>query len=337
MEGKAVLFKVYADLDAYDICLSVPSAETERLVDTIAALEPTFGAINLEDIASPECFIVERELRKRCSIPVLHDDAHGTAVVAGAALLNALKLADKRAAEARVVVCGVGAAGFACARFFVDALGVRPSNLLAVDLGGVVHTGRADLQDEASPMSFLREVAQATPKRTLAEAVAGADVFCGVSAGGVLKPELLASMSRDPIVFALANPDPEIDPSLAKEVRQDVIIATGRSDYANQVNNCLCFPYLFRGALDCRASTINEEMKLAAAHELALLAQESVDGGDEFSREYLIPKPGDSRLLERISAAVADAASESGVARAPLASDAYRWRLQDESRRASLP
>eukprot|EP00241_Pyramimonas_parkeae_P004345 CAMPEP_0114260004 /NCGR_PEP_ID=MMETSP0058-20121206/20213_1 /TAXON_ID=36894 /ORGANISM="Pyramimonas parkeae, CCMP726" /LENGTH=885 /DNA_ID=CAMNT_0001375125 /DNA_START=134 /DNA_END=2791 /DNA_ORIENTATION=+ len=282
MEGKAVLFKKFADLDAFDIELKQP--DPEKLVDTIEALEPTFGGINLEDIKAPECFHVERECQRRMNIPVFHDDQHGTAIIAGAGLINALELVDKKPADVRVVVCGCGAAGFTCAIHFVR-LGVLPENMICVDIKGVVYKGREDLDEE----NYLSRVAVDTPLRTLTEAISGADVFVGLSAGGLLKPDMLLSMNRDPLVFALANPIPEIEPKLARATREDVIMATGRSDYPNQINNVCAFPYMFRGALDCRASCINEEMKLAATMAIAQMAKEAVP----------VPEPTTPKSLSR--------------------------------------
>jgi len=264
-----VLFKKFADIDAFD--LEVACYDPEKLVDLLVALEPTFGGINLEDIKAPECFYVEKEAQRRMNIPVFHDDQHGTAVVAGAGLLNAVELIGKDMGAIKVVVCGCGAAGFTCAKYFV-ALGVKKENLLAVDVKGVVYEGREDL----TPDNYLSEVAVPTHRRTLKEAVEGADVFLGLSAGNLLTPEMLLSMARDPIVFACANPMPEIDPEIAVATRADVIIATGRSDFPNQINNVIAFPPLFRGALDCRAKAINEDMKLAATHAIAALAKRPV-------------------------------------------------------------
>jgi malic enzyme len=333
MEGKAVLFKKFADIDCFDIELAVADNHPHLLCEVIAALEPTFGGINLEDIKAPECFLVERECQARMNIPVFHDDQHGTAVIAGAALLNALDVAKKDIATVRVVICGCGAAGFTCATYF-PLLGVKREHILCVDVAGVVHSGRTDISN-----SYLRAVAVDTDKRTLAEAVAGADIFLGLSAGGVLTPAMLTSMAGPaPIVFALANPTPEIDPALARSLRPDVIIATGRSDYPNQVNNVLAFPFIFRGALDCRARCVNDAIKLAATRALAALARTS-DGlrgspGDEgmpppFGPDYLIPRPTDERLLVEVSLAVAKAAMASGVARLHLEEASYKQHLQD--------
>ncbi|HEU4397168.1 MAG TPA: cyclic nucleotide-binding domain-containing protein [Actinomycetota bacterium] len=311
MEGKAVLFKRFADLDAFD--LEIEETDPQRFVDIVCSLAPTFGGINLEDIRAPECFFIERECQRRLGIPVMHDDQHGTAIVAGAALLNALELVGKDIGSVRVVFSGAGAAGFATAKFLL-ALGVGREHLVLTDARGVVYAGRGD-------GNYLEELAADTDARTLAEVVAGADVFVGVSVGDILTPAMLRSMASRPIVFALANPRPEIDPMLARKTSPDVVLATGRSDYPNQVNNLLAFPYLFRGALDVRASMINEEMKLAAARAIAELARQPInadagfDGaGLTFGPAYLIPKPFDRRLLPEVGAGVAGAALRTGVA-----------------------
>ena len=324
MEGKAVLFKRFADLDAFDI--EVDEKNPARFVEIVCALAPTFGGINLEDVRAPECFAIEQECRDRLDIPVFHDDQHGTAIVAGAALLNAAELVDKPLQTMRVVVSGAGAAGFACARYLLS-LGVRRENLVLSDIKGVVYRGRGD-------GNYLDELAADTTARTLAQAIAGADVFLGVSAPNVLTPAMLRSMNRDPVVFAMANPVPEIDYGLALGTRSDVLMATGRSDYPNQVNNVIAFPYVFRGALDARARKINEEMKLAATAAIAALAREPVtaEAGLEssnlaFGRTYLIPKPFDRRLLVRVAVAVAEAAVRSGVARIALDPQEYRARM----------
>jgi len=324
MEGKAVLFKRFADLDAFD--LEVEETDPDRFVDIVCALAPTFGGINLEDIRAPECFAIEKECQRRVDIPIFHDDQHGTAIVAGAALLNAAELVGKRLDAMRVVFSGAGAAGFACAKYFLS-LGIRRENLVLTDKGGVVYRGRGD-------GNYLEELAADTAARTLAEAIAGADVFVGVSAPNVFTPGMLLSMNRDPVVFALANPVPEIDYRLAMGTRSDVVMATGRSDYPNQVNNVIAFPYVFRGALDARARGINEEMKMAATAAIAALAREPVtaEAGIEaadlsFGRGYLIPKPFDRRLLARLPAAVAEAAARTGLARIDLDAKEYRARL----------
>ncbi len=327
MEGKGVLFKKFAGIDVFDIELQ--ERDPDKLVEIIAAMEPTFGGINLEDIKAPECFIVERKLRERMNIPVFHDDQHGTAIIVGAAVLNALEVAGKDIAEVKLATTGAGAAGIACLDMLV-ALGMKPENIVAYDRSGVIHSGREDLDPDK------RRYARATDKRTLAEIVAGADMFLGLSAGGILKPEMVATMARQPIILALANPNPEILPEDAKRVRPDAIIATGRSDYPNQVNNALCFPYIFRGALDAGASEINEAMKLACVRAIAALARmEASDLGNayagevpKFGPEYLIPRPFDPRLIQVIAPAVAEAAMDSGVAARPIVDmEAYREKL----------
>jgi malate dehydrogenase (oxaloacetate-decarboxylating)(NADP+) len=330
MEGKAVLFKKFAGIDVFDI--EVNEKNLDKLVDIIAALEPTFGGINLEDIKAPDCFYVERQLRERMKIPVFHDDQHGTAIVVGAALLNALQVTGKAVGEVKLVTSGAGAAALACLGLLVK-LGVRRENIWVTDLAGVVYEGRTELMDEDK--AFF---AQKTSLRTLAEVVAGADVFLGLSAGGVMKPAMVASMAPQPIIFALANPTPEILPEEAHAVRPDVIMATGRTDYPNQVNNVLCFPYIFRGALDCGATTVTDAMEIAAVHAIAELARaEQSDvvaaayAGQSlaFGREFLIPKPFDPRLMVKIAPAVAEAAVASGVALRPIADmAAYREKLQ---------
>jgi malate dehydrogenase (oxaloacetate-decarboxylating)(NADP+) len=330
MEGKAVLFKRFADLDAFDI--EVDETDPDRFIDIVCALAPTFGGINLEDIRAPECFAIERQCQLRLDIPVFHDDQHGTAIVAGAALLNAAELVAKPLDRMRVVFSGAGAAGFACAKYFLS-LGVRRANLVLTDKDGVVYRGRGD-------GNYLEELAADTPARSLAQAIEGADVFVGVSAPNVLTPDMLRTMNRDPIVFALANPVPEIDYRLAMTTRSDVVMATGRSDYPNQVNNVIAFPYIFRGALDARARAINEDMKRAATAAIAALAREAVSeeagveaSGLSFGRSYLIPKPFDRRLLRRVPAAVAEAAARTGMARLGLDPEEYRGRLERLARR----
>ncbi|EGJ09241.1 NADP-dependent malic enzyme [Rubrivivax benzoatilyticus] len=330
MEGKAVLFKKFAGIDVFD--LEVQEKNLDRLVEHIAALEPTFGGINLEDIKAPDCFYVERKLRERMKIPVFHDDQHGTAIVVGAAALNALKVVGKRIEEIKVVASGAGAAALACLGLLVK-LGVRRENVWVTDLAGVVYQGRTELMDEDKA-----QFAQDTAARTLREVIEGADLFLGLSAGGVLKPDMVRAMAPRPIVFALANPTPEILPEEVKAVRDDAVIATGRTDYPNQVNNVLCFPYIFRGALDCGATTVTDEMEIAAVHAIAELAQAEQDdavaaayGGQtlSFGAEYLIPKPFDARLMIKIAPAVAAAAQASGVALRPIEDfDAYREKLQ---------
>jgi malate dehydrogenase (oxaloacetate-decarboxylating)(NADP+) len=320
MEGKGMLFKKFAGIDVFD--LEIAERDPDKLVDIIAALEPTFGGINLEDIKAPECFYIERKLRERMKIPVFHDDQHGTAIIVGAALLNGLKVVGKDIAKIKLVVSGAGAAALACLDMLVS-LGVRMENIIVTDIKGVVYKGRTEEMDDNKA-----RYAKDTAARTLAEVIAGADVFLGLSAGGVLKPEMVKQMADRPLIFALANPTPEILPEQAKAVRPDAILATGRSDYPNQVNNALCFPYIFRGALDVGASTINEAMKRAAVNAIAELAQaeqseEVVEVyGEEnpnFGADHLIPRPFDPRLITRIAPAVAQAAMDSGVAERPIA------------------
>ncbi|HDR8946085.1 TPA: NADP-dependent malic enzyme [Burkholderia vietnamiensis] len=330
MEGKAVLFKKFAGIDVFDI--EINETDPDKLVDIIAGLEPTFGGINLEDIKAPECFTVERKLRERMKIPVFHDDQHGTAITVAAAFINGLKVVGKSISNVKVVTSGAGAAALACLDLLVD-LGLPIENVWATDIEGVVYRGRTTLMDPAK-----ERFAQETDARTLAEVIGGADIFLGLSAGGVLKPEMLSAMAARPLILALANPTPEIFPELAHATRDDVVIATGRSDFPNQVNNVLCFPYIFRGALDVGATTITREMEIAAVHAIAGLAQEEQSdivaaayGGDEvsFGPQYLIPKPFDPRLIVRIAPAVAKAAIEGGVATRPLADlDAYVEQLQ---------
>jgi malate dehydrogenase (oxaloacetate-decarboxylating)(NADP+) len=329
MEGKGVLFKKFAGIDVFDIELLEPDAD--KLIDMIAAMEPTFGGINLEDIKAPECFYIEAKLRERMKIPVFHDDQHGTAIVIGAAILNGLRLVGKKIEEIKLVTSGAGAAALASLDLLVN-LGVRVENIWVTDIEGVVYEGRTALMDP-----IKARYAKNTDARKLTDVMAGADVFLGLSAGGVVKPDMVAKMAANPIIMALANPTPEITPEEVKSVRDDAIIATGRSDYPNQVNNVLCFPFIFRGALDAGATTITEQMKLAAVRAIAELAQaEASDvvamayGGESlaFGREYLIPRPFDPRLIVKIAPAVAKAAAESGVATRPIADfDAYRERL----------
>ena len=330
MEGKAVLFKKFAGVDVFDI--EIDEKDPAKLVEVIAALEPTFGAVNLEDIKAPDCFYVERELRKRMKIPVFHDDQHGTAITVAAAIVNALKVAGKKIEDVKLVTSGAGAAALACLNLLLK-VGVQRKNVFVTDLAGVVYEGREELMDDDK-----RQFMQKTDARKLAEVMVGADVFLGLSAGNVLKPEMVATMAERPVIFALANPNPEITPELAHSVRNDIIMATGRSDYPNQVNNVLCFPYIFRGALDCGATTITDEMEIAAVHAIAELAQAEQSEvvaaayvGEKltFGPEYLIPKPFDPRLMMKIAPAVAQAAMDSGVAQRPIADmDAYRDRLQ---------
>ena len=330
MEGKAVLFKKFSGIDVFDI--EIDEKDPDKLVEIIAALEPTFGGINLEDIKAPECFIVERKLRERMKIPVFHDDQHGTAIVVGAAVVNGLKVVGKQIDQVKLVVSGAGAAALACTGLLVK-LGVPLKNVWVTDIHGLVYEGRTELMDPDKAV-----YAQATDKRTLGEVIDGADIFLGLSAGGVLKADMVARMAPRPLVLALANPNPEILPEDVKAVRNDALIATGRTDYPNQVNNVLCFPYIFRGALDCGATTITKEMEIAAVHAIADLAQAEQSevvarayAGHtlSFGPEYLIPKPFDPRLMMKIAPAVAEAAATSGVAQRPIADlDDYRDRLQ---------
>ena len=331
MEGKGVLFKKFACIDVFDIEINEKN-DLDKLVDIIASLEPTFGGINLEDIKAPDCFYVERKLRERMKIPVFHDDQHGTAITVGAAILNGLKVAGKDPAKVKLVTSGAGAAALACLGLLLK-LGLRRENIFVTDLAGVVYEGRTELMDEDKIV-----YAQKTSARTLGEVIEGADVFLGLSAGGVLKQDMVRKMAARPLVFALANPTPEISPEEVKAVRDDAIMATGRSDYPNQVNNVLCFPYIFRGALDAGASTITIEMEIAAVHAIAELAQAEQSevvaaayAGEQlaFGPEYLIPKPFDPRLMMKIAPAVAQAAFDSGVATRPIKDmDAYREKLQ---------
>ncbi|HSW12185.1 MAG TPA: NADP-dependent malic enzyme [Solimonas sp.] len=330
MEGKAVLFKKFAGIDVFDIELD--ERDPDKLVDIIAALEPTFGGINLEDIKAPECFEIERKLRARMKIPVFHDDQHGTAIIVGAALLNGLQVVGKDIKQVKLVVSGAGAAALACVDLLVD-LGLPIEHIWLTDLAGVVYSGRTELMDP-DKLRF----AQPTDKRKLAEVIPDADIFLGLSAAGVLKPEMVKTMAARPLIFALANPTPEILPEEVKAVRDDAIIATGRTDYPNQVNNVLCFPFIFRGALDAGATTITREMEIATVHAIAALARREQSDivttaygteGLSFGPEYLIPKPFDPRLIVQIAPAVAQAAADSGVATRPIADmDAYRQQLQ---------
>ena len=326
MEGKAVLFKKFADIDGLD--LEVDTKDTDRFVDAVAMLAPSFGGINLEDIKSPECFIIEQQLRERLEIPVFHDDQHGTAIIAAAGLINALHLTGREMADIRVVCNGAGAASIACVEL-IKSMGVPHENIILVDRSGVIYQGR-----EQSMNQWKSAHAVKTDARTLEEALVGSDVFLGLSVAGALSPQMVESMADRPIIFAMANPVPEIMPEEAKKVRPDAIIATGRSDYPNQVNNVLGFPYIFRGALDVRASKINEEMKIAAAEAIAMLAREDVPdavadayGGQvlQYGEDYIIPAPFDPRLISAVSSAVAKAAMDSGVARKPIKDlDRYR-------------
>jgi malate dehydrogenase (oxaloacetate-decarboxylating)(NADP+) len=330
MEGKGVLFKKFSGIDVFDI--EINEKDPDKLVEIIASLEPTFGGINLEDIKAPDCFYIERKLRERMKIPVFHDDQHGTAIVVGAAILNGLKVVGKDLQKVKIVTSGAGAAALACLGLLIK-LGVPRHHIFVTDLAGVVYEGRTELMDE-DKIQF----AQKTSARTLSEVIEGADVFLGLSAGGVLKPEMVQKMAAKPLILALANPTPEILPEEVKKVRDDAIMATGRTDYPNQVNNVLCFPYIFRGALDAGASTITVEMEIAAVYAIAELAQAEQSevvaaaySGESlaFGPEYLIPKPFDPRLMIKIAPAVAQAAADSGVALRPIQNmDAYRERLQ---------
>lgn len=330
MEGKAVLFKKFSGIDVFD--LEVDESDPDKLIEIIAALEPTFGGINLEDIKAPECFYIERKLRERMKIPVFHDDQHGTAIVVAAGIVNGLMVVKKSIKEVKLVTAGAGAAALACLNMLVE-MGLPRENIWVTDLAGVVYEGRQELMDEDKAV-----FAQKTSLRTLSEVIEGADVFLGLSAGGVLKPDMVQKMARRPIIFALANPSPEILPEEAKAVRPDAILATGRTDYPNQVNNVLCFPYIFRGALDCGATTITDAMKVAAVNAIAELARVEQDEAVAkayagmtltFGEEYLIPKPFDTRLMTKIACAVAKAAQESGVAQRPITDmQAYVAKLQ---------
>jgi malate dehydrogenase (oxaloacetate-decarboxylating)(NADP+) len=330
MEGKGVLFKRFADIDVFDI--EIDTRDTEEFIRCVKLLEPTFGGINLEDIAAPECFEIEERLKASMNIPVFHDDQHGTAIISAAALVNALEVAGKKIEDVRIVISGAGAAAMACLRLYIK-LGLKKENVILVDRHGVIFKGR---KDDMTP--YKEEFAAETDRRTMSDAFVNADVFIGLSAGGIVSQEMVKSMAPDPIVFAMANPTPEIGYEEAVSARPDVIMATGRSDYPNQVNNVLGFPFIFRGALDCRATTINDEMKLAASQALADLAKEDVPDsvlrayGNErmsFGREYLIPKPFDYRVLLNVPVAVARAAADTGVAQLPIEDyDEYRRRLE---------
>src|SRR5690348_2794634 len=329
MEGKAVLFKRFADIDVFDI--EIATQDPQEIIRTCQLLEPTFGGINLEDIKAPECFLIEEELRRTMKIPVFHDDQHGTAIISGAALLNALELAGKRIEDVKVVFNGAGASGISCAEHYVK-LGVRRENITMCDTSGVIYKGRTKGMN-----AYKERFARDTEARTLSDALKGADVFFGLSQGNVVTPEMLMGMAPDPIVFAMANPDPEISYDLAVKTRPDAIVATGRSDFPNQVNNVLGFPFIFRGALDVRATSVNDEMKLAATRALAALAREDVPDSVrraygverlEFGREYIMPKPFDPRVLIWEASAVAKAAIESGVAQRLVDIPAYREQLE---------
>jgi malate dehydrogenase (oxaloacetate-decarboxylating)(NADP+) len=330
MEGKGVLFKRFADVDVFDI--EVDSKDPKKIIELVKMIEPTFGGINLEDIKAPECFEIEEELKKICSIPVFHDDQHGTAIISGAALLNACELTGKNISDIVVVCNGAGAAGISCMNLYVD-MGVKRPNIIMCDSKGVVYKGRKE------GMNIYKEpFALDTKKRTLAEAFVGADVFLGVSVKDCVTPEMVKSMNANPVIFAMANPDPEITPEAALSARDDVIMATGRSDYPNQINNVLGFPFIFRGALDVRATKITEGMKMAASKALAALAKEPVPdvvkrayGGRDFSfgKEYIVPKPFDPRVIEWEALAVAKQACLEGVAQKPITDwDAYREQLK---------
>ncbi len=328
MEGKALLFKVFSGVDAFDI--EVAETNVEKFVATVKAISPTFGGINLEDIKAPECFEIERRLKEELDIPVMHDDQHGTAIISGAALLNALEIAKKKIDEIKVVVSGAGSAAIACSMMYIS-LGVKRENIILCDSKGAITTSRTDLNERKKLFAINSDA------KTLADALKGADAFLGVSKANILTPEMLLTMANNPIVFALANPNPEIAYETAISTRNDIIFATGRSDLPNQVNNVLGFPFIFRGALDTRAKCINEEMKIAAVHALAELAHEPIPKemkknygieNMEFGREYILPKPFDKRLIVKISTAVAKAAIESGVARIKITDwDAYKKEL----------
>lgn len=330
MEGKGCLFKVFADVDCYD--LNINTLDPDKIIEFVKLLEPGFGGINLEDIKAPECFYIEDTLKKEMDIPVFHDDQHGTAIISGAGLINALEIAGKKAEDVKLVVSGAGSGAIACTRFY-ESLGVKRSNIFMYDSRGLIHKGRTDLNPQKEYF------AQDKDHGTMVEVIKGADAFLGLSVAGQLTKEMVASMGENPIIFACANPDPEISYPDAKEARPDAIMATGRSDYPNQVNNVLGFPFIFRGALDVRASAINEEMKVAAANALAELAKQPVPdevkkayGVDsmEFGIDYIIPTPLDPRVIEYVSAAVAQAAMDTGVAREPIADmDGYRAALKD--------
>ena len=332
MEGKGLLFKTFADVDVFDIELNV--TDPEKFVEIVKAMEPTFGGINQEDIKAPECFYIEERLKQEMNIPVMHDDQHGTAIITSAGLLNAAEVLGKKLSEMKIVVNGAGAAAFSCSKLYI-ALGVDPKNLIMLDSNGVLNESRTNLN------KYKQQFVSTTKANTLEEAIKGADMFLGLSVAGALKPEYLKTMAPNPIVFALANPIPEISPEEALASRDDILLATGRSDYPNQVNNVLGFPFIFRGALDVRATDINEEMKLAAAKALAALAKEPVPKKVleayhleklEFGKDYIIPKPFDPRLNEFESYAVAKAAVDSGVARVPIEDwDAYKEQLKSKS------
>jgi len=341
MEGKAVLFKRFADIDVFDIELA--TEDPAEVIRTCQLLEPTFGGINLEDSRAPECFEIEETLIRTMEIPVFHDDQHGTAIISGAAFLNALQITGRRIEDVKVVFSGAGAAGIACAKLYID-LGVRPEHMVLVDSKGVIYEGRREGMNQ-----YKQQFAQKTPLRTLSEVLRGADAFIGVSSAGLVTQEMVVPMAKQPIIFAMANPDPEITPKEVAEVRKDAIMATGRSDFPNQVNNCLGFPSLFRGALDVRARKINEPMKRAAVTALAELARCGAEGipdavvraypGEkfDFGPNYIIPKPFDPRVLVHVAPAVAKAAMDSGVARESVDLAAYRVRLDQTARELAHP
>ena len=345
MEGKSMLFKLFADVDAFDIELDC--SDPDRLIDIVKALEPTFGGINLEDIRGPECFYIEEALKKAMNIPVFHDDQHGTAVITGAALINASRITKRAVEDMKIVVMGAGAAGMACARFYAS-MGVKKENISMFDIKGLIHTGRTDLSDVQMTFAQAEPAPGATVDDTLYAALNGANLFLGLSGPGTLKADMLKGMAAHPVIFACANPVPEIGYEEAKAVRPDAIMGTGRSDYPNQVNNVSGFPFIFRGALDVRASKINEDMKIAAARALADLALEPVPedvraayhGRDfTFGPEYIIPLPLDPRIIEWVAPAVAVAAVESGVARGSMediggSADAYRVMLRERMTKA---
>ena len=331
MEGKGVLFKKFADVDAYDI--EIATEDPDEFIKTVKYLEPTFGGINLEDIKAPECFYIEDRLKEEMDIPVFHDDQHGTAIISGAGLLNACEISGKKMSDLKMAFNGAGASAIACAEFFIT-LGAKRENMIMCDSRGVIYKGRKEGLNPQKEQ-FLAE----TDKRTIADALVGADVFVGLSNGGAITQQDVKNMAKDPIIFAMANPDPEILPDEAKEARSDVITATGRSDFANQVNNVLGFPFIFRGALDVRATKINDEMKVAAAYSLAALAKEPVPekvakayGNEkfEFGPDYIVPKPFDPRVLVWESAAVAEAAMKTGVSRITIEMDSYRKSLEEK-------
>lgn len=331
MEGKGVLFKKFADVDAYDI--EIATEDPDEFIKTVKYLEPTFGGINLEDIKAPECFYIEDRLKEEMDIPVFHDDQHGTAIISGAGLLNACEISGKKMSDLKMAFNGAGASAIACAEFFIT-LGAKRENMIMCDSRGVIYEGR---KEGLNPQKerFLVD----TDRRTIADALVGADVFVGLSNGGAITQQDVKNMAKDPIIFAMANPDPEILPDEAREARSDVITATGRSDFANQVNNVLGFPFIFRGALDVRATKINDEMKVAAAYSLAALAKEPVPekvakayGNEkfEFGPDYIVPKPFDPRVLVWESAAVAEAAMKTGVSRITIEMDSYRTSLEEK-------